>query len=28
VYRVDGSRLRIVALAHRRQRPRYWVSRK
>lgn len=28
VYRVDGSRLRIVAFAHRRQRPRYWVSRK
>jgi hypothetical protein len=28
VYRVDGSRLRIVALAHRRQRPRYWASRK
>ena len=28
VYRVDGSRLRILALAHRRQRPKYWVSRK
>lgn len=28
VYRVDGSRLRIIAFAHRRQRARYWVQRK
>lgn len=28
VYRVDGSRLRIIAFAHRRQRPRYWARRK
>jgi len=28
VYRQDGSRLRIIAFAHRRQRPRYWVKRK
>ena len=28
VNRVDGSRQRIIALAHRRQRPGYWVSRK
>ena len=28
VYRVDGTRIRIVAFAHRRQRPRYWTRRK
>ena len=28
VYRLDGARLRIVAFAHRRQRPRYWAKRK
>jgi toxin ParE1/3/4 len=28
VYRIDGSRLRIMAIAHRRQRPRYWAKRK
>ncbi|MEX0734080.1 MAG: type II toxin-antitoxin system RelE/ParE family toxin [Steroidobacteraceae bacterium] len=28
VYRVDGSRVRIVAFAHRRLRPRYWARRK
>ena len=28
VYRVDGPHIRIVAFAHRRQRPRYWARRK
>jgi plasmid stabilization system protein ParE len=28
VYRVDGSRIHILAFAHRRQRPRYWDRRK
>ena len=28
VYCVDGSRIRILAFAHRRQRPRYWARRK
>ena len=28
VYRKDSSHLRIVAFAHRRQRPRYWAKRK
>jgi plasmid stabilization system protein ParE len=28
LYRVDGDRLRIVAVAHRRQRPGYWRGRK
>ncbi len=28
VYRQDGSRLQIIAFAHRRQRPLYWVERK
>jgi toxin ParE1/3/4 len=28
VYRRDGSRLRIIAFAHRRQRPRHWAERK
>jgi hypothetical protein len=28
VFRMDGDRLRIVALAHRRRRPGYWADRK
>jgi len=28
VYRIDGPLIRIVAFAHRRQRPRYWARRK
>jgi hypothetical protein len=28
LYRVDGERLRIIAVAHRRQRPGYWSRRK
>jgi len=28
IYRVDGSRLRIIAFSHRRQRPGYWAKRK
>ena len=28
IYRVDGDLLRIVAVAHRRQRPGYWRERK
>lgn len=28
VYRVDGSRIRNLAFAHRRRRPRYWARRK
>jgi plasmid stabilization system protein ParE len=28
IFRIDGDTLRILALAHRRQRPRYWRSRK
>jgi len=27
IYRVDGDRIRILAVAHRRQRPGYWRSR-
>lgn len=27
IYRVDGDRLRIVAVSHRRQRPGYWRGR-
>jgi plasmid stabilization system protein ParE len=27
IYRVDGDLLRIMAVAHRRQRPRYWRGR-
>jgi toxin ParE1/3/4 len=27
IYRVDGDKLRILALAHRRQRPGYWRGR-
>ena len=28
IYRVDGDRLRILAVAHRRRRPGYWSQRK
>lgn len=28
IYRVDGDRLRIMAVAHRRRRPGYWGERK
>jgi plasmid stabilization system protein ParE len=28
VYRIDGERLRIIAMAHRRRRPGYWRRRK
>ena len=28
VYRVDGNQLSIVAFAHKRRRPGYWISRK
>jgi len=28
VFRIDGERLRVVAIAHRRQRPGYWLIRK
>lgn len=27
IYRTDGGRLQVVAVAHRRQRPNYWRSR-
>ena len=27
IYRVTGNRLQIIAVAHRRQRPQYWISR-
>ncbi len=27
IYRTDGSRLRVIALAHRRRNPRYWAHR-
>lgn len=27
IYRVDGDRLRVIALSHRRQRPGYWRGR-
>jgi plasmid stabilization system protein ParE len=27
IYRTDGKRLQVVAVAHRRQRPNYWRSR-
>lgn len=28
IYRIDGDRLRIIAIAHRRRRPGYWIQRK
>lgn len=28
VYRIDGAWLRIIAFAHRRQRPGYWIKRR
>ncbi|MCC7258312.1 MAG: type II toxin-antitoxin system RelE/ParE family toxin [Gammaproteobacteria bacterium] len=28
IYRIDGDRLRILAVAHRRRRPGYWSERK